>query len=156
MAYEIGDKVKDFTLPNSTDQNVSLSDFQGKWIVLYFYPKDNTSGCTAEAKDFTCQIEEFGELNCAVIGVSPDQPKSHLKFISNHDLKIELLSDVEHNVLEAFDAWGLKKMYGKEYYGVIRSTYIISPDGEIKALWKKVKVKGHVDDVLARLKEFQG
>lgn len=132
------------------EQDFSLADFKGQKIVLYFYPKDNTSGCTQEACDFR---DNFNRLatKAVVIGVSPDSIKSHLKFKENHNLNFILLSDPEHTLSEAFGAWGEKSMYGKKYMGIIRSTFILDENGTILHEWKKVKVKGHVDDVLSKL-----
>ncbi len=152
----MGEKAAEFCLPDEKGEEVCLKDFRGKWVVLYFYPKDNTSGCTMEAVDFTEHIGEFEKMNTVVIGVSPDSPKSHVKFTEKHGLKVKLLSDESHKVLEKYGVWQLKKMYGREYYGVVRSTFLISPDGKIEHEWRKVKVKGHVEDVLKKLKELSG
>lgn len=132
----------------------SLSDLLtlGKDIVLYFYPKDDTPGCTQEACDFRDNFNRISDI-ATVVGVSPDSIASHKKFIEKHELNFILLSDPEHKVLEAYHAWGEKKMYGKTYQGVLRSTYIISQNGEIKEKWQTVKVKGHVDEVLNKLKK---
>lgn len=143
----------DFCLPDENGNKICLKDFKGKWIVLYFYPKDNTSGCTLEAKDFSGYIKKFEEMNAIVIGVSPDSVESHKKFKEKHDLKIKLLSDEKKEVIEKYGVWKLKRMYGREYYGVERSTFLISPDGEIVYEWRKVKVKEHVEEVLKKLKE---
>ena len=146
-------KTADFCLLDENGEKICLDNYRGKWIVLYFYPKDNTSGCTKEAIDFTRYIEEFNKLDATIIGVSPDSPESHKKFIEKHGLKIKLLSDKDHKILEKYDVWQLKKMYGREYYGVIRSTFLINPEGEIIYEWRKVKVNGHVEEVLEKLKE---
>lgn len=146
-------KAIDFCLPDENGKKVCLKDFKGKWIVLYFYPKDNTSGCTLEARDFSKHIEEFEKMNAVVIGISPDSIESHKKFKEKHDLKVILLSDESKEVLKNYGVWKLKKMYGRNYYGVERSTFILSPDGEIIYEWRKVRVKGHVEDVLEKLKE---
>lgn len=156
MPIEIRNKAPDFSLLDSNDQNQSLANFRGKWIVLYLYPKDNTSGCTLEAINFTNQLSDFKQFNTEVIGVSPDSVKSHCNFIDKHKLTITLLSDPKHELIESLDAWVLKKMYGREYYGVERSTFIIDPAGCIQYIWRKVKVKAHVDSVLDKLKELQG
>ncbi|RMF59285.1 MAG: thioredoxin-dependent thiol peroxidase [Calditrichaeota bacterium] len=153
---KIGDQAPQFTLPDASETPVSLEDFRGKWVILYFYPKDNTSGCTLEALDFTAALPEFEKLNAVVIGVSPDSCKSHQNFMQKHQLKVLLLSDTEHQVLEAYGAWQLKRMYGREYMGVVRSTFLIDPEGVIRHMWNKVKVKGHVEEVLQKLKELQG
>ncbi len=135
---------------NGVEKEFSLSDFKGKKIVLYFYPKDNTSGCTQEACDFR---DNFNRLtsNAVVIGVSPDSIKSHLKFRENQGLNFILLSDSEHKLSEIFGAWGEKSMYGRKYFGIIRSTFILDENGNILKEWRKVKVKGHVDEVLENL-----
>ncbi|MEO1958249.1 MAG: thioredoxin-dependent thiol peroxidase [Nautiliaceae bacterium] len=145
-------KAKEFCLPNQDGVEICLRDLLGKWIVLYFYPKDNTPGCTTEAKEFSELIDEFEKLGSIVIGISPDSPKRHSNFIQKHNLKITLLSDENKEVLKAYGAWGKKKMYGKEYEGVIRSTFIISPNGEIVKEFKNVKAKGHAKKVLEELK----
>lgn len=132
------------------EKEYSLSDFRGEKIVLYFYPKDNTSGCTQEACDFRDNMNRLTS-RAKVIGVSPDSIKSHKKFQENHGLNFILLSDTEHKLAEYFGAWGEKSMYGKKYFGIIRSTFIINPEGEVEKSWTKVKVKGHVDEVLEAL-----
>jgi len=142
-----GQQAPDFLLPNQEEKSVSLKDFQGQWIVLYFYPKDNTSGCTLEAIEFSNAKEAFEKNNAIIIGVSPDSVKSHCNFINKHNLKILLLSDKEHTVIEAYGAWRLKKVCGKESMGVVRSTFLIDPQGMIQASWDNVKVKNHVDEV---------
>ncbi len=121
---------------------------------MYFYPKDNTPGCTTEAKSFTEYQPQFQELGADIIGVSPDSAKSHCKFIDKHNLSLQLLSDPEHNVVEAYGAWRLKKFMGKEYMGVVRSTFLIAPDGKIAQVWNKVRVKAHVEKVLQELKQL--
>lgn len=144
-----GDKAKDFTLMSDKDELVSLSDFMGKSdIVLYFYPKDNTSGCTKEACSFRDNIDMIKTKDAVVLGISPDSVKSHLNFINKHNLNFTLLSDPEHKAAEIYGVWGEKKMYGKTYFGIIRSTFIIGKDGIIKHVFKKVKVTGHVEQVL--------
>ena len=127
----IGEKVADFSVPATGDKTLSLSDFKDKNLVVYFYPKDNTPGCTTEAVDFTCAVEDFTKEDARVVGISPDSEKSHMKFIGKHDLKVTLLSDPEHLVLEQYGAWKEKKMYGKTYMGMVRSTYLVGADGVI-------------------------
>ncbi|WP_209477645.1 peroxiredoxin [Thermococcus stetteri] len=132
-----------------------LKDFVlGKWTVLYFYPKDNTPGCTTEAKEFSELIEEFERLGVQVIGVSRDSPRSHQRFKEKHGLKVKLLSDPNADLHRALGAWGKKKRYGKEYEGAIRSTFILNPEGEI--VWKKINVraKGHAKEVLEEIKKL--
>ncbi len=152
---KIGDSAPDVCLLNQADEEICLKDLKGKWVVLYFYPKDNTSGCTIEAKDFTSALQDFKKLGAVIVGVSPDSTKSHQNFIAKHSLSINLLSDPEHKTLGEYGAWGKKKMYGREFFGVVRSTYIINPDGKIEYIWAKVSVKGHADEVLMKLKELQ-
>lgn len=153
MAVEVGKQVENFTLPSHTGENVSLSDFKGKHVVLYFYPKDMTPGCTTEACDFRDQYESFAELDAVIIGISPDPVESHQKFINKHDLPFLLLADEDHQIAEAFDVWKLKKNFGKEYYGIERSTFILDKEGVLQAEFRKVKVDGHVEAALAFIKE---
>jgi len=152
---EIGDKAPEFCLPNQDEVEICLRDLVGKWVVLYFYPKDNTPGCTTEACDFTEALPYFEDLSAVVLGVSPDSPKKHRNFIEKKDLKITLLSDEEKEVCEKYGVWQLKKNYGREYMGVVRSTFLINPEGVISALWSKVRVKGHVEAVSKKIKELQ-
>ena len=152
---EVGAKAPEFCLPNQDENEVCLRDLKGKWVVLYFYPKDNTPGCTTEACDFTTNLPAFEDLDAVVLGVSPDSPKKHRNFIEKKELGITLLSDEEKKVLEEYGVWQLKKMCGREYMGVVRTTYIIDPDGKIAEVWKNVKVKGHVDKVRERLAELK-
>lgn len=150
---QIGQLAPLFTAQDKDGNSVSLQDKEGRWVVLYFYPKDNTPGCTTEAKDFTQYADKFRELGADIIGVSPDSTKSHGKFIDKHDLSIQLLSDPEHEIIEAYGAWRLKKFMGKEYMGVVRSTFLIDPEGKITQVWDKVRVKAHVEKVLQELTE---
>ena len=152
----IGDKAPDFSLENQAGENISLKQFEGKWVILYFYPKDNTTGCTLEAVEFTALKEELEKMNAVILGVSPDSVKSHYNFIGKKELGITLLSDPGHQVIEAYGAWQLKKNYGREYYGVVRSTVLIDPRGKIAYIWPKVKAKGHADMVKAKLEEIIG
>lgn len=156
LKVKIAEKAPDFTLKNSNEENISLSDYAGKWVVLYFYPKDNTPGCTTEAKDFTSNLSSFQELNAQILGISGDSCQSHQKFVLKHDLMIPLLSDPSHELLEKYGIWQKKKMMGKEYMGIVRTTLLIDPNGIIKEIWEKVRVKEHVEKVLKRLKELQG
>ncbi len=152
---EIGELAPQFCLPGADEQDVCLKDYMGKWLVLYFYPKDNTSGCTREAVDFTAALPVLQGLGASVLGVSRDSPASHKKFAEKHSLKVMLASDQEHKVTEAYGAWALKKMYGKESLGVIRSTFLIDSQGKIAYIWKKVAVKGHADVVVKKLQELR-
>ncbi|MBP7735777.1 MAG: peroxiredoxin [Spirochaetes bacterium] len=149
-----GSTAPGFTLTDSDGTMISLENFRGSWVVLYFYPKDNTSGCTLEAVDFTSRAGEFKKLNAVILGISPDSEASHRKFIAKNDLGITLLSDSDRKVLKLYGVWQIKKLYGKESYGVVRSTFLIDPEGVIRGAWEKVKVKGHVDEVFERLKEL--
>ena len=144
-----GDKAPDFSLPASTGDTISLSDFLGKKrVVLYFYPKDNTSGCTKEACSFRDNLPAIQDKDTVVLGVSPDSLKSHEKFINKLDLNFPLLSDEDHQVAEAYGAWGEKQMYGKSYMGIIRKTFVINKDGEIEEVFHKVKADGHGEEIL--------
>ena len=152
----VGNIAPQLHLRDSNSNEVRLEDMKGRWVVLYFYPKDNTSGCTQEAIDFSRSKKEFEKLNAVILGVSPDSTESHCKFAEKHNLSITLLSDTQHGVLENYGAWQLKKMYGKEYMGVERSTFLIDPEGRIRKIWRKVRVKGHVEEVQDMLQELTG
>ena len=143
-----------FDLPRDGGGNVSLADLKGKSVVLYFYPKDNTSGCTTEAIDFTALAGEFAKAGAVIIGLSPDSVKAHDKFIAKHDLGIILAADEDKSVLEAYGVWKEKSMYGRKYMGVERSTFLIDADGKIARIWSKVKVKGHAEAVLEALRSL--
>jgi peroxiredoxin len=143
-----GDKAPDFTLLDANGTEVKLSDFKGSNVVLYFYPKDNTSGCTNEAKDFSALEKEFKKKKAIVIGISPDSAASHKKFIEKHDLKVNLLADPEKVALGKYGVWQLKKMCGRESMGVVRTTFVINKDGVITDVFEKVKVAGHADKVM--------
>ncbi|MCP3659171.1 MAG: thioredoxin-dependent thiol peroxidase [Bacteroidetes bacterium] len=142
-----GDIAPDFTLKDSNDKNISLKDYAGKYIILYFYPKDDTPGCTTEAIDFTANLDFFTEKNALIFGVSADSVEKHCKFINKHALKVGLLSDEEKVVLESYDVWKKKKNFNKEYWGIVRSTFIIGPDQKIIKVWNSVSAKGHVEKV---------
>ncbi|HET58501.1 MAG TPA: peroxiredoxin [Deltaproteobacteria bacterium] len=143
-----GDAAPLFTLNNAAGKPVSLPDFAGQWAVLYFYPKDNTGGCTREARDFSALLSEFRKLNTAVIGVSPDSESSHARFIERQDISVELLSDPDREVCNLYGVWRKKKMAGREYMGVVRSTFLIDPAGTIEKSWYNVRVNGHAENVL--------
>ena len=153
---DVGDVAPEFCLPDQNGEEMCLKDMKGDWIILYFYPKDNTKSCTMEAIDFTLNKQEFEKMGSKIIGISPDSVKSHENFCNKHDLTITLLSDPDHKVLEKYNVWKLKKMYGREYMGVERSTFLLNPEGKISELWRNVRVKGHVDSVKQRLAEIQG
>lgn len=144
----IGDPCPDFTLPANGGQTLSLSDFAGKPFVLFFYPRDDTSGCTKESIGFSQALAAFQAKDCAVLGVSKDSVASHDKFVAKHDLTVTLLSDETGTLCEDFGVWVEKSMYGKKFMGIERATYLIGADGKIAAEWRKVKVPGHVDAVL--------
>ena len=148
----IGDKAPDFRLPRNGGGDISLSDLKGKAVVLYFYPKDDTSGCTAEAIDFSALGAQFEAANTVVIGISPDSVKSHDKFAAKHSLTVMLAADEDKSALEAYGVWKEKSMYGKKYMGVERTTFLISPDGKVAKIWSKVKVPGHAQAVLDEAK----
>lgn len=152
----MAEKAPVFCLPDQSGREVCLEEFRGRWVVLYFYPRDNTKGCTLEALDFTESMGEFEEFNAVVLGVSPDSVESHERFCERHGLGITLLSDPAHEVLERYGVWQLKKRYGREFHGVVRSTFIIDPEGQIVHEWRGVRVKGHVEEVKRRLSELRG
>jgi peroxiredoxin Q/BCP len=147
-----GDKAPDFVLPDDSGGEISLATFAGRKLVLYFYPKDDTSGCTKEAIDFTGLKTEFEKAGAAIVGVSPDSVASHAKFKTKHKLELALASDETKAVLEAYGVWVEKSMYGRKYMGVERTTLLIGPDGKIATAWAKVKVPGHAEAVLAAVK----
>jgi peroxiredoxin Q/BCP len=149
---EIGDPAPDFSLPASTGETISLGDYLGKKrVVLYFYPRDNTPGCTKEACSFRDNLPGFFDNDTVVIGVSPDSLKSHKKFIDKYGLNFPLLSDVDHEVAEAYGAWGEKKMYGKTFMGLIRKTFVIGKDGKLEHVFHKVKAAEHGAEILQLL-----
>ena len=150
-----GLQAPDFTLKNEKGEDVSLRNFAGeKYVLLYFYPKDATPGCTTEACDFRDAHEDFSNLNAVILGVSPDNEKAHNKFIEKHGLPFSLLIDDNHLVSEAYGVWVLKKMYGKEFMGIERSSFLIDPTGTVIKEWRKVKVKGHVEEALETLRNL--
>ena len=143
----IGETAPDFNLPRDGGETVSLSDFKGKKVVLYFYPKDDTPGCTKEAIGFTESVDDFAALDTVILGVSKDSVTKHEKFVGKYDLKIALLSDEAGDVCERYGTWVEKSMYGKTYMGIERATFLIDAEGKIAQIWRKVKVPGHVDAV---------
>jgi peroxiredoxin Q/BCP len=153
LKVKVGDKAPEFCLTETSGSKICLKDLQGKWVVIYFYPKDNTSGCTLEAIDFTKSLNDFEKMNATVLGISPDSIKSHQKFTEKHELKVKLLSDENKDILDKYGVWQEKSMYGKTYMGVVRSTILIDPDGKIAEIWEKVRVKNHVENVKQKLKE---
>lgn len=149
---EEGKKAPDFKLKNQDGKTISLKDFKGKNVVLYFYPKDNTSGCTKEACNFRDEFPKFKNVDAVILGVSPDSVVSHKKFAEKYDLPFDLLSDEEKNVLEDYGVWQEKSMYGRKYMGVVRTTVVIDANSKIRKIFPKVKVEGHNKEVLEALK----
>lgn len=150
----VGQAAPEFSLPASNNETISLQELRGKNVLLYFYPKDMTPGCTTEACDFRDFHPDFAKLDTVVLGISPDDVKSHDKFTAKHELPFPLLADTEHKTAEDYGVWVLKKMYGKEYMGIERTTFLIDKDGKIAKIWPKVKVAGHVQEVLKAIKEI--
>jgi len=155
LEIKVGAEAPNFCLPDKDNKEVCLNDFKGKFVVLYFYPKDNTPGCTTEAIGFTGILPELQKLDTVVIGISPDSPESHAKFIKKKNLKVTLLSDVDKKVIKEYGKWAKIKFRGKEYMGVVRSTFLINPNGKIVHTWPKVSVKGHPEDVQNVLTELK-
>ena len=149
---EVGSKAPDFTLKNQAGEDIRLSDFLGKYVVLYFYPKDMTPGCTTQACDLRDHYEAFTDLNTVILGVSPDPIERHQKFIEKYQLPFHLLADEDHEVAELYGVWQKKKMFGREYFGIVRSTFIIDPDGRLHEEFRNVRVKGHVEKALSAIK----
>ncbi|BFM40295.1 thioredoxin-dependent thiol peroxidase [Synechocystis sp. LKSZ1] len=156
MPLQIGDPAPPFSGLDHRGQPLSWQDFAGSGLILYFYPKDNTPGCTTEAVTFSKLAPDFAALGVKILGVSPDSPQSHDKFITKYQLTIPLLSDPDHTIAEAYGAWGLKKFMGKEYWGILRSTFLIDAQGKIIYCWPKVKVKGHGEDVWTQVHRLMG
>ena len=149
---EVGAKAPEFTLPRDGGADVSLADFAGRPVVLFFYPKASTPGCTTEARDFTAMLGDFEAAGAAVLGVSKDTVKKQENFVSKQELGMPLLSDAEGDMCERYGVWGEKKMYGKTFMGITRTTYLIGPDGKVAQVWPKVKVTGHAEEVLAAVR----
>jgi thioredoxin-dependent peroxiredoxin len=147
-----GDKAPDFDLPTDREKSLKLSKLKGKPVVIYFYPKDDTPGCTTEAKDFSCLADDFKAAGAEIIGISPDPVASKAKFRKKHDLSVQLAADEDRKVVEAYGVWVEKSMYGKKYMGVERSTFLVDKTGKLVRIWPKVKVPGHAAEVLAAVK----
>ncbi|HVZ04609.1 thioredoxin-dependent thiol peroxidase [Hyphomicrobium sp.] len=147
-----GETAPDFVLQDDTGSPVRLSEFRGRPVVVYFYPKDDTSGCTQEAKDFSCLADDFSKAGAEIVGISPDSVARHQKFKDKYDLSVRLLSDDTKTVVEAYGVWVEKSMYGRKYMGVERSTFLIDAKGKLVRSWRKVKIPGHAEDVLAAVK----
>ncbi len=152
---EEGQKAPAFSLTDQHGKTVKLADFKGKYVVVYFYPKDNTPGCTTEACNFRDEHSALLKSGAVVLGISPDSEASHQKFATKYELPFPLLVDTDHALAEKFGAWGEKSLYGRKFMGIIRSTFLIGPDGKIVRAWPKVKVAGHVDQVMEALQEAQ-
>lgn len=155
MTVTISEKAPDFQLSNQHGDIISLADFKGKHIILYFYPKDMTPGCTTEACDFRDQHQQFEQMNAVIIGVSPDSVERHVKFSEKHGLPFILVADDNHEAAERYDVWKLKKNFGKEYMGIERSTFLIDKEGIVVKEWRKVKVKGHVEEALECVRQLE-
>jgi peroxiredoxin Q/BCP len=155
VTIEEGMGAPDFELPDAEGKTVKLSALRGKPVVVYFYPKDDTSGCTAEAKDFTCIADEFRQAGAEVLGISPDSPASHRKFQEKYELGVRLLSDEARSAAEAYGVWVEKSMYGRKYMGVERATFLIDKAGKIARSWPKVKVPGHAEAVLEAVRALK-
>jgi thioredoxin-dependent peroxiredoxin len=155
MAPAVGAKAPDFSLPDGNGKTVSLKDFAGKTLVIYFYPKDDTPGCTKEACDFRDNLARLKKAGAAVVGVSRDPVKSHAKFASKYELPFPLLSDVEGEMLDAYGVWQKKSFMGKTFMGIVRTTFLVDGRGVVRRVWEKVKVEGHVDEVLGSIKELK-
>ena len=153
MELKVGQKAPNFVLPANNDTEISLRDYKKQFLVLYFYPKDSTPGCTKEAIDFSENIEEFTKLKAAIVGISKDTPSKHDKFIEKNALKVSLASDLDGKVIENYGAWIEKNMYGKKYMGIERLTVLIGPENKILQIWRKVRVKDHANNVLKELKK---
>ena len=152
----VGDNAPDISLPIFPEGELKLSDYRGHWMIVYFYPKDSTSGCTTESCEFRDALPDFSAANAKIVGVSRDSLKSHANFTAKQDLNFPLISDGEEALCKAFDVLQLKKNYGKEYMGIERSTFIINPEGKVAHEWRKVRVPDHVANVLEILKGLQG
>lgn len=156
MTPSIGDQAPDFTLPSTSGDDLSLASLRGKKVILYFYPRDNTPGCTTESVDFRDRYEEIQKLGAEVVGVSKDSMASHHRFRDKYELPFPLLTDADNEVAKRYGAFGTKKLYGKEVQGTIRSTFLIDEEGKIEKVWSPVRVKGHADAVLAALRGDEG
>ena len=154
MSVELGKVIPKFTIPATGEQDISPQQYKGKWLIIYFYPRDNTPGCTTEGKDFRDHHAEFEKLNAVILGVSRDSVKVHTNFKAKHEFPFELMADQEEQLCRLFDVIKEKNMYGRKVMGIERSTFLIDPKGRLAAEWRKVKVKGHVEELLSTLKEL--
>lgn len=154
MNMTIGQEIPSFSLPATSERTITQEDFLDRYTVLYFYPKDSTPGCTTEGNDFSNLINEFKALNCQIFGVSMDSMKRHDNFKNKQNFAFDLISDPDAELCKIFDTYQLKKNFGKEYMGIVRSTFLIDPQGKLATEWRQVKVKDHAQNVLNKLKEF--
>jgi thioredoxin-dependent peroxiredoxin len=154
MMVSEGDRVPDVKLVGLEGQAISPADFRGQKLVIYFYPKDDTTGCTREAQDFSALASEFEKEGTWILGISKDDPKRHRKFIDKYDLKVALATDADGSACERFGTWTEKNMYGRKYMGIERSTFLVDRDGQVRRIWRKVKVPGHAEEVLAAAREL--
>lgn len=152
---DVNQKAPEFTLPDDQGNKVSLADYQGRHVVLYFYPKDDTPGCTKEACAFSDGLSQFNDMDVAILGVSKDSVEKHRKFKAKYDLKFPLLSDADDTVCEDYGVWNEKSMYGKTFMGIDRTTFLIGPDGFVRHVWTKVKVDGHADEIAETIQNFK-
>jgi thioredoxin-dependent peroxiredoxin len=155
MALEVGAKAPLFTARTNGDEKLALKDLKGRWVVLYFYPTDDTPTCTTQACEFRDNMKRITKAGATVVGVSPDDVRSHDRFIDKYDLNFSLVADEKRRICEKYDVWKEKNMYGRTYMGVVRTTYLIDPSGRIGEVWSRVRVKGHVDAILGSLAELQ-
>ena len=155
MMIKVNDDAPEFSVCDQDGDNVNLKDFGGKWVIMYFYPKHDTPGCTIEANEFTSLSDDFESENAVVLGVSPDDEKSHCKFIGKYKLNIKLLADTEKELVKKYGVWKEKSMYGRTYMGVARTTFLIDDKGSVAEIWNNVKAKGHAEIVLNRLVEIK-
>ena len=156
MKLKVGDKAPEFCLPDKDDKQVCLKDFAGRWVVVYFYPKDQTPGCTKEACEFSERLGDFVRIGATVLGISTDSTASHRKFAAKYKLSIEILSDPKHEVIDMYGAWQPKKIFGKELMGTVRSTFLVDPLGNIAYIWPSVNPWGHANEVRQKVAELSG
>ena len=156
MTVKIGDVAPDFTLPGTDSQDYTLSSYRGRPVVLVFYPGDNTPVCTTQLKSYTASFEDFDALDAQILAISPQSVKSHDDFSCKHEFKFPLLADVDKKVIKAYGVWGLKKFMGREYDGILRTTFIIDPKGKVAKVYDKVKTAGHAEEILKDIKALQG
>ncbi|MEJ2543856.1 MAG: thioredoxin-dependent thiol peroxidase [Calditrichaceae bacterium] len=152
---KVGQSVPQFSLPDQSGENHNINDYKGKWVILYFYPKDLTPGCTTEACNFQDALPDFNSIDAVIFGISKDSVSKHKKFAEKYNLQFSLLSDENNDICEQFGVWQKKSMYGKEYMGIVRSTFLVNPEGKIAKVYPKVNVKEHHAEILNDLKELR-